>query len=201
MVDILLSASGISAMDVAKNAALEAGKLMADRFYGAKEISYKGPGDVVTDVDKACEELIRGILSKEFPDMGFLGEESAGDRADQGYVWIVDPVDGTRNYAAGIPFVSLVIGLALDGEVLVGVNYDPMVKEMFHAEKGQGAYLNDRRIQVTTNTNLGESVIGMDLSYGHEGSLHGLDIVKSFWPELAGSFSHSYGSFYSRALV
>ncbi|MDA1226513.1 MAG: hypothetical protein BZY79_02910 [SAR202 cluster bacterium Casp-Chloro-G4] len=184
LADIPLGASGRSALDVAKDAALQAGKLMADRFYETKEISYKGPGDVVTDVDKAAEELLRGILAKEFPDMGFLGEESAGDRADQGYVWIVDPVDGTRNYAAGIPFVSLVIGLALDGEVLVGVNYDPLVKEMFYAERGQGAYLNDSRIYVTENTNLSEGVLGMDLSYGHEGTMQGLDIVRSFWPAL-----------------
>lgn len=182
--NIPLGTSGRTALEVAKDAALQTGQLLADRFYGAKEISYKGPGDVVTDVDKAAEVMLRAILAREFPDMGFLGEESAGDRADQGYVWIVDPVDGTRNYAAGIPFVSLVIGLALDGEVLVGVTYDPLLKEMFHAQRGKGAYLNDTRLHVTDSTNLGESVIGMDLSYGHEGSLHALDIVKSFWPEL-----------------
>jgi myo-inositol-1(or 4)-monophosphatase len=169
-------------MQVAKDVSLEAGKILRNRFYQKKDISLKGPGDIVTDVDKASEELIRAVLTKEFPDMGFLGEESAGDRADSGYVWIVDPVDGTRNYAAGIPFVSLVVGLALDGEVLVGVNYDPMLNEMFHVERGKGAFLNDTPIHVSGKMSISESIIGLDLSYGHEGTVHALDIIKSIWP-------------------
>ena len=116
--------------------------------------------------------------------MGFLGEESAGDRADQGYVWVVDPVDGTRNYAAGIPCVSLVIGLALDGEVQVGVTYDPLLKEMFHAERDKGAFLNDKPVHISDKTNLGEGILGMDMSYGKEMSMHGLDVFKAIWPDM-----------------
>jgi myo-inositol-1(or 4)-monophosphatase len=181
---IPLGTSGKTAIQVAKDAALKAGDLMAERFYQVKDISFKGAGDIVTDVDKESEELLRSILVKEFPDLGFLGEESAGDRADRGYVWIVDPVDGTRNYAAGIPFVSLVVGLALDGEVLVGVNYDPLLKEMFSAERGKGAFLNDTPIHVSEKTALKESILGMDMSYGSSLSMHGLDIIKSIWPEM-----------------
>ena len=171
-------------MQVAKDVSLEAGKILKDRFYQTKEVSLKGPGDIVTDVDKESEELIRAVLTKEFPNMGFLGEESAGDRADDGYVWIVDPVDGTRNYAAGIPFVSLVVGLALDGEVLVGVNYDPMLGEMFHAERGKGAFLNDTPIHVSEKATIAESILAVDLSYGHEGTIHALDVIKSIWPNV-----------------
>jgi len=181
---IPLSTSGRTAMEVAKEAVLISGKLMLDSFYGSKEVTYKGPGDVVTDVDKAAQEAIHALLTKEFPDMGFLGEESEGDQADKGYVWIVDPVDGTRNYAAGIPCVATVVGLALDGEVMVGVNYDPQMNEMFHAERGKGAYLNDTRIHVTDNTNLSEGILGTDLSYNSSSTVNGLAIVNSFLPEL-----------------
>ena len=184
MADIPNSTSGKSAMEVARKVALEAGKILRERFYQTKDITYKGPGDIVTDVDKESEALIRSLLAREFPDMGFLGEESKGDRADQGYVWIVDPVDGTRNYAVGIPVVSLVVGLALDGEVLVGVNYDPLLNEMFHAEKGKGAFLNDTPIHVSQKTSISESVLGADLSYGSDGTLHTLDVIKSIWPDM-----------------
>ncbi|MCI0440887.1 MAG: inositol monophosphatase [Chloroflexi bacterium] len=184
MADIPLSASGKTAMQVAREVALEAGRLLRERFYEAKEVSFKGKGDVVTDVDKASEALMRSILSREFPDMGFLGEESLGDRAEDGYVWIVDPVDGTRNYALGIPFVSLVIGLVLDGEVVVGVNYDPLLNEMFHAERGKGAFLNDTPIHVSRKARFDDVVLGMDMSYGNDMTLHGLDIIKSIWPDM-----------------
>ena len=184
MADIPLSTSGRTALDVALDAATLAGQMVADRFYETKDIFAKGVGDIVTDVDKNSEKLIKSILDREFPDMGFLGEESDGDRADKGYVWITDPVDGTRNYAAGIPCVSVVIGLALDGEVLVGVTYDPLLKEMFHAERGKGAFLNDKPIHISEKTNMGEGILGMDMSYGNEMSMQGLDVFKAIWPDM-----------------
>ncbi|MCH8110011.1 MAG: inositol monophosphatase [Chloroflexi bacterium] len=182
MADIPLSSNGKTAMDVAREVSLKAGEMVAERFYQVKEISEKGPGDIVTDVDRASEDMIRSMLAEEFPDMGFLGEESSGSQADSGYVWIVDPVDGTRNYALGIPFFSLVVGLALDGEVLVGVNYDPMTREMFHAERGKGAFLNDQPIHVSDKPSLAECIIGMDLGYGSQGAVNGLNVIEAIWP-------------------
>lgn len=185
MVDIPKSTSGKSAMEVAREISLRGGEIQAERFYQAKEITYKGPNDIVTDVDKEIEAMMAETLRKEFPDMGFLGEESAGAQPDEGYVWIVDPVDGTRNYAAGIPFFSLVVGLALDGEVLVGINYDPMRNEMFHAERGKGAFLNDEPIHVSENTTIDGSILGVDLSYNaDEGASDSLDIIKKFWGQI-----------------
>jgi fructose-1,6-bisphosphatase/inositol monophosphatase family enzyme len=146
------------------------------------DISFKGRGNIVTDVDMAVEREMRGILEREYPDMTFLGEETAGARADSGYVWIVDPLDGTRNYASGIPFFSTVVGLALDGEVLVGVNYDPLRNDMFEAQRGKGAFLNGERINVSARTAIEDSIIGMDLSYNNEGAVNGLDVIRSIWP-------------------
>ncbi len=186
MARIPISTSGKTALEVAREIASQAGEILADRFYKVKEVSFKGVGDIVTDVDKESEALMRSVLDREYPEMGFLGEESLGDRADSGYVWIVDPVDGTRNYAAGIPVVSLVIGLALDGEVVVGVNYDPLLKEMFYAERGKGAFLNGEPIKVSEKTTFGECTLAADISYGGEGSLYSLDVIKKLWPELWG---------------
>ena len=169
MTEIPRSASGKSAPQVARDAALRAGEILVERFRTSINVSYKGRGNIVTDVDTEVEEEVLGILRREYPGMGLLGEESAGKRADAGYVWIVDPLDGTRNYASGIPFFSTVIGLALDGEVLVGVNYDPVRGDLFEAERGGGAFLNGERAAVSERTELAESIIGTDLSYNNRG--------------------------------
>ena len=158
------------------------GEILVERFRTSINVSYKGRGNIVTDVDTEVEEEVLDILRREYPDMGLLGEESAGKRADAGYVWIVDPLDGTRNYASGIPFFSTVIGLALDGEVLVGVNYDPVRGDLFEAERGGGAFLNGERAAVSERTELAESIIGTDLSYNNRGAANGLEVVREIWP-------------------
>ena len=176
------STSGRTAREVAREVALRAGEILVDRFRGVRRVSFKGRGNIVTDVDTEVEGEVLAVLRREFPNMGMLGEESAGPKADVGYVWIVDPLDGTRNYASGIPFFSTVVGLARDGEPLVGVNYDPVSNEMFEAEKGEGAFLNGEPIRVSERTALADCIVGMDLSYQDQGAANGLDIVRSIWP-------------------
>ena len=170
--------NGRMAKEVAITTAFQAGNYLKERFYAPKKIRRKGPGDIVTNVDIEVEELIREKLNLVFPHIGFIGEETQGDPIDAGYVWIVDPVDGTRNYAAGIPTASVVIGLAKDGEVLVGVNYDPFLNEMFHAEKGRGAFMNDRKLNVSKKKDLGEIIIATDKSRSYEEKCHTLELVK-----------------------
>ena len=174
--------SGRPAMDVARDVALKAGDILVARFNKDIRVSPKGTHDIVTDVDTDVEAEMLATLSREFPDMGLLGEESKGSSPESGWTWIVDPIDGTRNYACGIPFFSLVIGLALDGEVLVGVNYDPMRQELFHAQRGRGAFLNDEPIHASTKTAIDSSVLGMDLSYNGEGAVNGLNLIATLWP-------------------
>ena len=176
------STSGRTAREVAREVALKAGEILLDRFRRVSRVSFKGRGNIVTDVDTEVEGEVLAVLRREFPNMGTLGEESAGSKADVGYVWIVDPLDGTRNYASGIPFFSTVVGLARDGEPLVGVNYDPVSNEMFEAEKGEGAFLNGEPIRVSERTALADCIVGMDLSYQDQGAADGLDIVRSIWP-------------------
>ena len=184
MKEIPVGTSGRSAMEVAKAVALEAGAILVERFHKEKQITVKGRGDIVTDVDTFVESKILNTLGKEFPEAGLLGEESSMADLDTGYVWVIDPIDGTRNYASGIPLFSLVIGLVQDGEVLLGINYDPLRKEMFHAEKGKGAFLNDKRLQVTEKRSIEDSIIGFDLSYNDQGAANTMDVILSIWPEM-----------------
>ena len=163
-------------------AAREAGDLLLRRFGNVRDIRFKGPGNPVTDVDLAAERLIEERLRSEYPDMVVLGEESPGLPYDDGYVWIVDPLDGTRNYACGVPHFSVVIGLALDGRALVGVNYDPVRDEMFEAELGGGAFLNRQPSAVSKKSSMSEAIVGTDLSYDGGGAANGLDVIRSMWP-------------------
>ena len=185
-VNIPIGTRGRTALEVARDAAKRAGAFARERFDQAKEISFKRPGDIVTEVDTQAEALIFGLLRQEFPDHTLVGEESAADvRADSGYAWIVDPVDGTRNYAGGLPIYSTVVGLALDGEVLVGVNYDPERDDLFEAERGAGAYLNGKRIHVSKKAALKDCIIGFDLPYSDVGARYELDMLaQAVWPNM-----------------
>ena len=169
----------------AQKVAFSAGEILKEWWPKTKNISLKGMDDIVTNVDTESEQYIREELGNYFPEHGIFGEEKSGDDPQEGYVWIIDPIDGTRNYAWGIPFFSLVIALAKDGEVLTGVNYDPLHNEMFHAAKGKGAYLNENQIKVSRMQSLEGSILGMDLAYEDEkGTVDTLSMVTKLWPKL-----------------
>jgi myo-inositol-1(or 4)-monophosphatase len=133
------------------------------RDYGEVEhlqVSMKGPGDFVSSADIKAEKTLRAELKKARPDFGFLleeGGEIAG--ADKSHRWIIDPIDGTTNFLHGIPNFSISIGLERDGELVAGVVYQPLGDEMFHGEKGSGAYLNERRLRVSARRKMDEAVI------------------------------------------
>ena len=185
MQNIPIGVSGKPALEVAREAALAAGEIMVRRFNQSKKISYKAMDQIVTDVDTECEAAVFAILSREFPDHILVGEESSADvRADKGYAWVVDPLDGTRNYALGIPFYSTVVGLAYDGEVIVGITYDPVRDDMFEAERGKGAFLNGERIHVTEKTGVRGCVLGVDLPYNNVGAKNALEVLASIWPDM-----------------
>ena len=118
----------------------------------------------------------------EFPEIRFVGEESENPNISNGLCWIVDPIDGTRNFASGIPIFSIVIGLISDSNTIVGVNYDPIRNDMFEAKLGSGTRLNGKLMQVSAQTKISECIIGMDMSYSNQGGTNSLDVVKSIWP-------------------
>ncbi len=177
--------SGRSALDVALEAAGVAGTILDERFQVDVEVATKGRGNVVTDVDIAAEKAVTTVLRREYPGVVVLGEE--GDPRDmvvanEGWVWIVDPLDGTRNFASCIPHFSVVVALAYDGSVQVGVNHDPIRGETFHAVRGGGAFLNGARISVTEDERLADGILGLDLSYIDDGAADQLRLVVDLWP-------------------
>jgi myo-inositol-1(or 4)-monophosphatase len=131
-------------------AATAAGTLIKERIDGNFSIEKKsGPNDLVTEVDKASEALIMNIIREDFPDHFILSEEIGEVKMDSSYKWIIDPIDGTVNFANGIPLCCVSIGVEKDGKMIMGAVYNPMMNEFFFAEKNAGAFLNDRSIRVS----------------------------------------------------
>ena len=124
------------------------------------QVSRKGPGDFVTKTDKKVEKIIIEELEKARPKYGFIAEESGERNNESEFNWIIDPIDGTSNFMHGIPHFAISIALEKNGEVISGIVCDPIKNETFYAEKGRGAYLNNRRIRVSSRKSLDE-VIGL----------------------------------------
>lgn len=143
--------------------AQKAGEIIRDKFRGDFERGYKScPSDLVTEVDRQSESLITRGLAEKFPRHVIIGEENSGhvQNITAGYVWYVDPLDGTTNFVFGIPFCSVSIGLARDGKMVAGVVYDPFRDECFCAAAGCGAVLNGRPVKVDqTRKMLRESLL------------------------------------------
>ena len=150
------------AVEVAVSAARAAGKIQRDRSQNIGKISFKGSRDLVTEVDILCEEEVIRIIKKRFPDHQFLAEESGAsvrEGSSSASKWIIDPLDGTINYAHGFPCYCVSIGLEHEGEIIVGVVYNPNLDELFVAEKGKGATLNSVPISVSTIPKLENSLL------------------------------------------
>jgi myo-inositol-1(or 4)-monophosphatase len=165
----LLSASQLAhARDVAVEAARSAGGLLLRRIDSIREVRHKSAVDLVTDVDLQSEHEVCATLLAAFPSHTILGEEG-GARAQAGsdrrFRWIVDPLDGTTNYAHGFPFFCVSIGLEVEGDLTLGVVYAPSLDELFVAERGRGATLNGQPIQVSATDRLQEALLATGFPY------------------------------------
>jgi myo-inositol-1(or 4)-monophosphatase len=148
------------------SAAIKAGRYILRHRKKIKTIDYKGKTNLVTDIDRASESIIVGLLHKEFPEYSVLAEEGHNKRSGDNFKWIVDPLDGTTNYAHGFPFYSVSIALeGASGEIVLGVVYDPLHDELFAAEKGKGATLNSRTIRVSACKELKKSLLATGFVY------------------------------------
>ncbi len=146
-------------LSAAAETAREAGSLLARYFERRVKVEYKGSFDVVTEADRASESLIVDRLGARFPAHSIVAEEGGGvDRASE-FIWYVDPLDGTTNFAHSFPMFCVSLGLEHRGEIVAGVVYDPIRGELFSAEKGRGAYLNNRRLAASGVGSLNESLL------------------------------------------
>lgn len=156
---------------VARAAAREAGGMLRSGMDEGREISFKGVVDLVTNFDRKAQDLIFDRLSAVFPDHGFLAEEGLSRREESEFRWVFDPLDGTTNFAHRFPVFTVSIALERRGSVVLGVVYDPMREEMFQAVKGEGAWLNGRRIRVSAVADLDGSLLATGFPYDLRESL------------------------------
>ncbi len=152
-------------LKAARTAAREAGRIQLAGMNQSLDISHKGRFDLVTDVDRRCEETIKEILHQALPSAGLLAEESSPEGLDKESVWIIDPLDGTTNYAHAYPAFCSVIALRHAGDMVLGVVFDPLRQELFEARRQQGAFLNGKRIQVSQTDRLSQSLLATGFAY------------------------------------
>ena len=197
-----VSTSGLSALDVARRCAEEGGRLALERFRRPQDVSVKGRGNLVTATDVDVERLIQDILTREYPEHAVLSEETAHLEArgskleprtskleERGWMWVVDPIDGTRNYVSGIPFWCVNVALCREGEPVVAVTHSAVHGETFWAQAGAGTHLSsgpdptqDRPCHASDQPSLQESVLGFDLGYDDERAAQMLAVLRELWP-------------------
>jgi len=145
----------------------EAGRLAAWHFARreALRVDRKGAQDLVSEADRACEDLIVERLARRFPADGFLGEERGAKNPAAASVWVIDPIDGTHNFLTGIPFWCVSVGLVVAGELALGIIHDPIAGELYTARRGGGAFLDGRPIKVSGETDLTRARVCVGFSY------------------------------------
>ena len=154
-------------INVAIEAAREAGKFLKYSVGKVRTIETKQGEErnLVSEIDRGSEEKIISLIKRHYPSHGILAEESGGSDPDAEYLWIIDPLDGTTNFLHGLPVFSVTIGIARRGEIIAGVVYDPNQDILYSAEKGSGAYMNGRRMKVSTTGKLIDSLLMTGFPY------------------------------------
>jgi myo-inositol-1(or 4)-monophosphatase len=175
-------------MNVMTAAVLKAGRGLK-RDFGEVEnlqVSMKGPGDFVSAADRKAERILFEELTRARPGYGFLMEEGgAVEGTDKSHRWIIDPLDGTTNFLHGLPVFAISLALEREGQLVAGVVYNPATDDMFVAEKGQGAYQNNRRLRVAARSSLSETLIGCGVPHLGKAEHH-----PQFKAELAAVMAH-----------
>lgn len=146
---------------VAIKAAREAGASLLKKFHNisSKDVHFKDKHEIVTTEDYRAEKIILKHIKQNYPEHSILSEEGGGEKKKSDYLWVVDPLDGTTNYSMGNPLYAVSIALFEKKEVILGVVYAPYMKELYVAEEGKGAYLNGKRIKVSTLSSVGKSML------------------------------------------
>lgn len=172
------------ALPAAVAAAREAGRMARDALRRPKDVTVKGRGNLVTETDFAIERFLHDTFRRDFPDAAILSEETAADTPVEGWVWVIDPLDGTKNFVSGIPFFCINIALCYDGRPAIAVTYDPNQDECFTATAGGGAYVNDAPIRAASVSTVTESVLAVDLGYDNERGRATLEMALRRFPRM-----------------
>jgi myo-inositol-1(or 4)-monophosphatase len=145
-------------LEVAKKCAIIAGKYLSKNFMLKHKIMFKSEKDVGLAIDRESEKMILEIILSNYPNHNIYSEEIGRQNNNSNYTWFIDPLDGTNNYAAGIPYFSVSIALMHKNEIIVGVVYNPIAKQLFEAIKGEGAFFNGEKILISQNKKLSSSI-------------------------------------------
>lgn len=166
-------------LNIAISAARQAGDMIARHVDQLDRVTIyqKNKTSFYTDVDIKSEQLIIQTIHKAYPEHGIIAEESGSHGEDRDIVWIIDPLDGTRNFIHGVPFFAVSIAVQVKQRIEHAVIYDPIRHECFAASRGAGARLNDRRMRVSKQTQLGAAFLGSSFSLGHVSSARGLSVL------------------------
>ena len=178
--ELPLSNSGKTSFEVAEHVMDLAGSVLIKRFHTVKNVTFKSEGNPVSDVDIAVEKAVVPFLKQEFPSFNILTEESPPIDNGSPYTWIIDPLDGTRNYIAGIPHFCTTIALVKSDTILLGITYDPIRKEKFSCEKGSGAYIGHSLLSVSTKQQLKSSILGLDIGYYPSQAKAATQLIQAF---------------------
>ena len=166
---------------IAVDAALAGGKIIIqalDRL-SSIQVAEKNPNDYVTDIDRRVEKLITNAIKKSYPSHGIIGEEYGETTGDE-YQWIIDPVDGTRNFIHGFPYFAISIGITYKNKIEHGVIYDPVRDELFTASRGRGAQLNSHKIRVSEQKKLDKSLIGTGFAFRPANKIDYIDVYRDY---------------------
>lgn len=168
-------------LDFAEDVARGAGRILRENYGKEQSVQYKGEINLVTEVDRRSEEYIFGRIRSAFPDHGILSEESSELVSPSSYRWIVDPLDGTTNYAHNYPCFCVSVAVERDGELLAGAVFDPLLSESFTASAGAGAFLNGGRIRVSATGVLRRSLLSTGFAYDvKQAADNNLDLFRAF---------------------
>ena len=178
------STSGHDAVAVAQECAAAAGRLLREGFGHSGIPAVKGRGNVVSEVDFAVERACTAILAREYPSFAVLGEETASTVRSDGWMWVIDPIDGTKNFTRTIPHFCFTLALCHRREPVLGLTLQPLLRETFLAVRGGGAWLNGQRLAVDPATTLADAVVALDLGYDLRRGARTLDLARELWPRV-----------------
>ncbi len=186
MTSLPVSVTGRSALEVARACAREAQVLMREAFGNVSVSSVKGRGNVLTEVDLAVEKSVIARLRREYPSHAVLSEETAAETRSDSWMWVCDPIDGTKNFSRGIPHFCFSIALCHQSDPLLGLTLQPLLDEEFSAVKGEGCCLNGAPVTVSERTTVRGSVVAIDLGYDDARASRQLELAGFLWPGMQG---------------
>ncbi len=180
--ELPIAQSGADARAVALRCAEAASEIMRAGYGSAAISGVKGRGNVVTETDLACERAVMTILDSEFPEHAILSEETAGTTRSESWMWVVDPIDGTKNFSREIPHFGFNLALCLRSDPVLGVASHPMVGETYVAVSGEGTTLNGRAVTVSDCPRVAEAVVAIDMGYDAGRGARQLELARHLWP-------------------